>query len=702
MSSSPAEKILESVGGGGNVESLTHCATRLRFQLRDASGVDQKVVEAIPGVMGAVPQAGDRFQVVIGGGVQNVYNDIMALPAMKAGPKSVSDADLKAAERNKGVRGKVAWLDSLFEFLSDSFRPILGALLGASFFITFMALASSLGWIGNWADPRTDLPVSWQFVNLMWQCVFVFLPLMVAYNATKKLGADPWVGFAIMAVVMLPGFTGLAEGVQPQDVFGSQVAVVPIFGIPLTVFNYSSQVFPPLLMAALLGPLYKLLRKIIPDNVQLIFVPFLAMLIMIPLTAFLIGPIGVYAGAALAQLLSSINSFSPFIFAIIIPLAYPFMVPLGLHWPINAIMLLNIQNLGYDFIQGPMGAWNFACFGATAAVLIIAWRQRDAAMKQTATGALAAGLLGGISEPSLYGIHLRYKRIYPRMLVGCLVGGLIIGFGSLFMGLENGVTTQAFVFTSLLTIPAFNPIGLYAIAVLAAFFTSMLLILFTGYQTEEQKAEVLALVAEADREKLAVGAVEGGTIDTVDDASSRSAAVGAASAGAATGVAAAATAVATGVVERVLQVVSPLDGVVKPLSEVPDPVFAGGVMGPGVAIEPSGDTVYAPGAGTIAAAQPTGHAFGIVLDGGVEVLIHVGIDTVNLKGEGFDVKVKAGDRVEIGTPLVTFNRDIITKAGYPLITPVIVLNAEQFSVVDPIALGEVTAGTPIISVEQEA
>lgn len=701
MSSSPAEKILESVGGRDNVESLTHCATRLRFQLRDASGVDQKSVEAIPGVMGAVPQAGDRYQVVIGGGVQNVYNDIMALPAMKGGPAPMSDADLKAAERDKGVRGKVAWLDSLFEFLSDSFRPILGALLGASFFITFMALASSLGWIGNWADPRTDLPVSWQFVNLMWQCVFVFLPLMVAYNASKKLGADPWVGFAIMAVVMLPGFTGLAEGVQPQDVFGSQVAVVPIFGIPLTVFNYSSQVFPPLLMAALLGPLYKLLRKIIPDNVQLIFVPFLAMLIMIPLTAFLIGPIGVYAGAALAGLLSSINSFSPLIFAIIIPLAYPFMVPLGLHWPINAIMLLNIQTLGYDFIQGPMGAWNFACFGATAAVLIIAWRQRDAAMKQTATGALAAGLLGGISEPSLYGIHLRYKRIYPRMLVGCLVGGLIIGFGSLFMGLENGVTTQAFVFTSLLTIPAFNPIGLYAIAVLAAFLTSMLLILFTGYQTEEQKAEVLALVAEADREKVPVGAVEGGTIDTVDDASNRSAAAGAAAAGTATGAAAAASAVATGVVERVLQVVSPMDGVVKALSEVPDPVFAGGVMGPGVAIEPSGDTVYAPGAGTIAAAQPTGHAFGIVLDGGIEVLIHVGIDTVNLKGEGFDVKVKSGDRVEIGTPLVTFDRDVITKAGYPLITPVIVLNADQFSVVDPIALGEVTAGTPIISVEKE-
>ncbi len=264
---------------------------------------------------------------------------------------------------------------------------------------------------------------------------------------------------------MLPGFAALGDFAEPMTVFGSDVNIVHIFGLPLTVFNYSSQVFPPLLMAGVLGALYKGLKKVIPDNVQLIFVPFLSMLIMIPLTAFLIGPIGVYAGAGLAEVLRSINDFSPMIFAIVIPLAYPFMVPLGLHWPINAIMLLNIQTLGYDYIQGPMGAWNFACFGATAGVLFLSWRERDIQMRQTAIGALAAGLLGGISEPSLYGIHLRFKRIYPRMLVGCLVGGIIIGLG-------GGVKTSAFVFTSLLTIPAFSNMALYAIAVGAAFFTA--------------------------------------------------------------------------------------------------------------------------------------------------------------------------------------------------------------------------------------
>ncbi|WP_299090664.1 glucose PTS transporter subunit IIA [uncultured Microbacterium sp.] len=697
MASNSAADIVDAIGGPGNIASLTHCATRLRFQLNDGSIVDKAKVEAIPGVMGAVPQAGDRYQVVMGGAVQNTYNDIMALPVMAGGGGGGdSAADIKARERAKGPRGKVAWLDSLFEYLSDSFRPILGALLGASLFITFMALMATLEVIPAWNSPGVTLEPSWQFVNLMWQCVFVFLPLMVAYNASQKIGADPWVGFAIMAVLMLPGFTALGsnDAASPGSFLGSEITTIPIFGVPLTLFDYSSQVFPPLLMAAVLGLVYKGLRKIIPENVQLIFVPFLAMLIMIPLTAFLIGPIGVYAGAALSGALSAINTFSPFIFAIVIPLAYPFMVPLGLHWPINAVMLLNIQTLGYDYIQGPMGAWNFACFGATAGVLLLAWREKDKEMKQTATGALAAGLLGGISEPSLYGIHLRFKRIYPRMLVGCLTGGLIIGIGSLILGLPNGITTNAFVFTSLLTIPAFDPIGLYAIAILGAFFVSMFLVVISGYKNPADAAAVAAA---------------GVTVEEIENrpahesASGLIAASAAAAAASGTGTASAtAVAEAEAGVGALVQVVSPLDGTAVALSEVPDPVFGGGVMGPGVAIEPTGDTVYAPGAGVVVAAQPTGHAFGLQLDNGAEVLIHVGIDTVNLKGEGFDVKVKNGDRIEVGTPLVTFDRAVIEKAGYPLITPVIVLNADQFETVDPVALGPTSHGTPLLDIQKKA
>ena len=664
--SKTAAEIVKSVGGPGNIAGLSHCATRLRFQLRDASGIKQSEIEAVSGVMGAVPQAGNRYQVVIGGAVQTVYNDIMALPEMARIGTVDADA-VKAAARAKGPRGKFSWLDSFFEFLSDSFRPILGALLGASLFITFMALMSTLKVIPNWADPRTDLPPSWQFVNLCWQSVFVFLPLMVAYNASKKLGADPWVGFAIMAVVMLPGFSALKEVSQKTMAFGSEIDVVHIFGVPLTIFNYSSQVFPPLLMAAVLGPLWKGLKRVIPENVHLIFLPFLSMLIMIPLTAFLIGPIGVYTGAGLAHVLKSINDFSPFIFAILIPLAYPFMVPLGLHWPINAIMLLNIQTLGYDYIQGPMGAWNFACFGATAGVLFLAWKERDRQMRQTAIGALAAGLLGGISEPSLYGIHLRFKRIYPRMLVGCFVGGQIIGIG-------GGVHTKAFVFTSLLTIPAFDNMALYAGAVLAAFFTAMILVILSGYRSPEDAADLEAAeVPVADLEGPLAGASAGTLI-------------------------AAAATKAAGDAGVVIEIDSPLDGTVVPLNEVPDPVFGKGTMGPGIAVMPSGDTAYSPGNGMVVAAPASGHAFGLVLDGGVELLIHIGIDTVQLKGEGFNVHVTKGQKVSAGTPLVTFDRNVIEAAGYSLITPVIVLNSKKFGSVEPTARGTIAVGDSILEI----
>ena len=678
--SSPASQIVDAVGGPDNIVGLTHCATRLRFQLRDSSPIDKAEVEAIPGVMGAVPQSGNRYQIVIGGAVAGVYNDIMDLPAMKGLSSSSgnqSDADVKAEHRSKGPRGKFSWLDNLFEYLSDSFRPIMGALLGASLFITFMALMGSLGVIGNWADSRVTLPPSWQFVNLAWQCVFYFLPLLVAYNATKRLNADPWVGFSVMAVVMLPAFTELGKTAHPLALGGFKVNVVDVFGLPLTIFNYGSQVFPPLIMAAILAPLYKWLKKIISPNVQMIFVPFLTMLIMIPLTAFLIGPIGVYAGAGLANGLKAVNDVSPFIFAVLIPLLYPFMVPLGLHWPLNAVMLLNIQTLGYDYIQGPMGAWNFACFGATAGVLFLSVRDKDVTMRQTAIGALAAGLLGGISEPSLYGIHLRYKKIYPSMLVGCLVGGVIIGAG-------GGLHTPAFVFTSLLTIPAFDKIGLYSVAIAASFFTAMALVIVRDYRDNDEKAAAKARRRQASaHEAEPTAAAPAAATESITETAT---------------VEGAEAPTAAEVAAEAVTVTSPLEGRAVPISEIPDPVFSTGVVGDGIAIEPTSNTVVCPADATVVTAPDSGHAFGLKLDSGVELLIHVGIDTVELGGKGFDVKVKAGDHVSAGQPLVVFDPTVIDEAGYSKITPVLVTNGFDYSNVTGIPADDVTTGTPVITV----
>jgi len=620
----------------------------------------------------------------------------MALPDMAAldSGASRSNDDVKAAARSQGPRGRFSWLDTFFEFLSDSFRPIIGALLGASLIITFMSLMATTGVIGNWADSRVTLPPSWQFVNLMWQTVFYFLPLMVAYNASKKLDVDPWLGFAIMAFVMLPGFTGLESVAHSASVAGTPVKIVEVFGLPLTIFNYGSTVFPPLLMAAVLGPLYKGLKKLIPQSVQLIFVPFLSLLVMIPLTAFLIGPIGVYLGAYLAKGLATVNSFSPLIFAIIIPLAYPFMVPLGLHWPLNAVMLLNIQTLGYDYIQGPMGAWNFACFGATAGVLALSVRNHEETMRQTAVGALAAGLLGGISEPSLYGIHLRYKRIYPSMLVGCLVGGVIIGIG-------GGLHTQAFIFTSLLTIPAFDKIGLYCVAIAASFVISGLLVFFRGYQDPQTASE--DGTAGVTIPAVSVGASTG--TGEVSDAET-SAAVSSADQTTSGTATPADVPMGHGSTEptssdadqALIQITSPVAGRALPIEEVPDPVFSTGVVGQGIAIDPTSTTVVAPAAGTVLTAPDSGHALGLKLDNGVELLIHIGIDTVELDGKGFDVHVKAGEAFRAGQPLVTFDPQIIKEAGYSSITPVLVTNGFAFTTVEGHPADTVTTQSQVITV----
>lgn len=696
MADSLASQIITAIGGPENVRSLTHCATRLRFELVDASKVDQNSLEHMQGVLGAVPQSGDRFQVAIGGGVATVYENIMHLPEMAGvGGASASDdgqksnADVKAEARSK-ARGKVAWLDSFFEYLSDSFRPILGVLLGASIIIALVNLLISLNVI-----PNDEVSAGWVFVKAIWKGVFYFLPIMVAYNASKKLKVDPWLGGAIMAMLMTPQFTGLMDAKTTTCVenaaLGTKSCMANIFGLPMALSDYSGNVFVPLLMAAVLALVYHGLKRIIPESVQLVFVPFFCMIIVGALTAFIIGPIGVWVGNGLGVGLAWMNTHAPFIFAIIIPMLYPFLVPLGLHWPLNALMLMNIQTLGYDFIQGPMGVWNFACFGATAGVLFLAVRDKDKDMRQTALGALAAGLLGGVSEPSLYGIHLRYKLIYKRMLVGCGLGGVVIAIlGWLFPSVTaagqtvHGVTTTAFAFTSLLTIPVFNQMWVYAVSIAVSFLTSFLLIITFDYRTPEQKAEVLARAAA--NQKTAVSSVEAKGVAPA--AATATATV------AATKTEAPAAAATTTVVN------APVAGHVISLDETGDPVFASRALGEGVGIQPADSTVVAPVSGVLQTVAETGHAFGIKTDDGVEVLVHVGIDTVKMNGEGFDVKVKANEHVNAGDNLVVVDFDKVKEAGYSTTTLMTVLNTVAFASVTPKTGVDVKAGESVIDIQR--
>lgn len=776
-----AARIVDAVGGPANITSLTHCATRLHFELADAGHVNQHGLESIPGVLGAFPRAGNRYQVIIGGAVASVYEQIVRLrtarlmpaaqlpsavmqsasqstqptqsmqptqpaqpaqsaqstqptqPAQSApylsddaapsrdtatdaeqscGPSNTSRHFTPRTVREWGSAAR-AWAAAFFDYLSDSFRPILGVLLGASLVIAIVNVIVALGIV-----PDGETSAGWILLRAIWEGVFTVLPIMIAYNAAKKLDVDPWLGGAIMAALMTPQFTGVMSGMSGTSVssalsgaiqcsanavFGAETCTVSAFGIPIQLNDYSGNVFVPLLMAAVLAVVYHGLKRVIPDSVQLVFVPFLSLVVVFALTILVIGPLGIWLGGGLGAATAWLNAHVPFLFALIIPMLYPFLVPLGLHWPLNALMLMNIQALGYDFVQGPMGVWNFACFGATAGVLVLAVRGKDSAMRQTAVGALLAGLLGGVSELSLYGIHLHHRRVYRWLLAGCAAGGVTSAvLGWLFPSvlpsgqMVRGVTTTAFAFSSLLTIPVFDRMWVYALSIAVAFVMAMVLTVLFGYRTPPRATEAQMVSAgENVRSQDAVRGIGATSSDaeSAEDSPSRPAS------------------------DRIPDsnaILSPVAGRLMNLEATGDPVFASRALGEGVGVVPetAGETaVLAPVSGTLKTVARTGHAFGIKTDDGIEVLVHVGIDTVNMDGEGFVVAVGKGERIAAGEPLATVDFGKVAAAGHSVVVVVTVVNAAELTVVTPL-IGDgssddnggdcktVSAGSPIIDVEQ--
>ena len=776
-----AARIVDAVGGPANITSLTHCATRLHFELADAGHVNQHGLESIPGVLGAFPRAGNRYQVIIGGAVASVYEQIVRLrtarlmpaaqlpsavmqsasqstqptqsmqptqpaqpaqsaqstqptqPAQSApylsddaapsrdtatdaeqscGPSNTSRHFTPRTVREWGSAAR-AWAAAFFDYLSDSFRPILGVLLGASLVIAIVNVIVALGIV-----PDGETSAGWILLKAIWEGVFTVLPIMIAYNAAKKLDVDPWLGGAIMAALMTPQFTGVMSGMSGTSVssalsgeiqcsatatFGTETCTVSAFGIPIQLNDYSGNIFVPLLMAAVLAVVYRGLKRVIPDSVQLVFVPFLSLVVVFALTILVIGPLGIWLGSGLGAATAWLNAHVPFLFALIIPMLYPFLVPLGLHWPLNALILMNIQTLGYDFVQGPMGVWNFACFGATAGVLVLAVRGKDSAMRQTAVGALLAGVLGGVSELSLYGIHLHHRRVYRWLLAGCAAGGVTSAvFGWLFPSvlpsgqMVRGVTTTAFAFSSLLTIPVFDRMWVYALSIAVAFVMAMVLTVLFGYRTPPRATE--AQMVSAGENARSQDAVRGiGTTssdaESAEDSPSRAAP------------------------DRALDsnaILSPVAGRLMNLEATGDPVFASRALGEGVGVVPetTGETaVLAPVSGMLKTVARTGHAFGIKTDGGIEVLVHIGIDTVDMDGEGFAVVVAKGERIAAGEPLATVDFGKVAAAGHSVVVVVTVVNAAELTVVTPL-IGDgsgdnnggdcktVSAGSPIIDVEQ--
>ena len=584
-----AKEIVQFVGGEQNIISVVHCATRLRFTLKDHSQADKKSLENSDGILSVVENGG-QFQVVIGSHVSEVYKDVIKIA-------NVGSTAKESSEKSKGnVIGKI------FEVIAGSFSPLLGALAGAGMLKALLALLTMTGVLS--AKSGTFF-----ILSAAGNAVFYFLPIFLGITVATKLGANPYVGGTIGAALLEPNFTSLLQNTGDSTHF---------LGIPVVLMNYSSSVFPVFIAVSIYAVLDKFLRKTIHKDLQMFLVPMLSLLIIVPSTAIAFGPFGVYFGNSIGTFINFLYSESGTLTGALMGGSYTFLTLLGIHNGLAPFVLENLAH-GGDPILALVSAAVFAQIGLAFGIFL---KTKDKKVKALAASTLLPGLLSGITEPILYGLVLRYKRTIPYVAIAGVVGGGVSGLG--------GAKAMALVLPSALSLPIYSPLIPYIIAILSAFAITTILTVIFGYE---------------DKKKIEVGEnrVEAGQTIIKQEA-----------------------------------IVSPLTGVIKPLADVDDPVFSSEAMGKGIAIEPTVGKAISPVNGTIATVFPTGHAIGITSDEGAEILIHIGINTVQLEGKYFSPVVKQGDRVNQGDLLFNFDIEKIKEAGYPVTTPIIITNTDRY------------------------
>lgn len=590
-----ARSIIEHVGGEDNVRSLVHCATRLRFKLKDEAKADREALDQIPEVLSVVEQGG-QFQVVIGNKVSKVYQSIMDNYSIRSGDSV--DAKETGTQEKKGLWNKI------FEYISGTFSPLIPAMTGAGMIKALLAVVS----IFSLMDTEG---ATYAVLNAASSGFFTLLPIFVGITAAKQLNANPFVGGAIAAALLDPSYTALLDAQEG----------LRFMGLPLVVTDYASTVFPILLAMALYAPLERFLKKYTPDTISLFFVPMMGILIMVPLTVLAFGPFAQYASGLVGQGINALVNFSGILGGFLISGIWPFLVILGVHWGVVPLMIENFAK-GGDIINPITAAATFAQTGIAFGIFLRSRRNKQ--LRSLALSATTSGLLAGVTEPILYGLILRYRRLIPLMVVASMVGGAIVGVFD--------VRLFSFAFNSILTIPSYSPMLGYAIGVGTSFVIATILafIFGTGERKEEAKEE--------------------GTSDK--QVASHS--------------------------EMKIELTSPVRGKAIPLDQVNDSVFSSGAMGKGVAVEPSEGAIYAPFDGKVVSVFPTQHAIGLVSTDGVELLIHVGLDTVQLEGQYFDAKVTTDQEFKAGDLLLTFDREAISQAGYDTVIPMVVTNSGDY------------------------
>ncbi|MFP3123077.1 beta-glucoside-specific PTS transporter subunit IIABC [Ectobacillus funiculus] len=584
-----AKEIVQLVGGEQNIISVVHCATRLRFTLKNHSQADKKNLENSDGILSVVENSG-QFQVVIGSHVSEVYKEVIKIA-------NVGSTAKESTERSKGNV-----IARIFEVISGSFSPLLGALAGAGMLRALLGLLTMTGVLSTESGTYSILLAAGD-------AIFFFLPIFLSITIASKLGANPYVGGMIGAALLDPNFTGLLQ---------NQGDITHFLGISVVLMNYSSSVFPVFIAVSIYAVLDRFLRKIIHKDLQMFLVPMLSLIIIVPLTAMAFGPFGVYFGNSIGVFINFLYSKSGILTGALMGGGWTFLTLFGIHTGFTPFILENLAN-GGDPILALVSAAVFAQIGLAFGVFL---KTKDKKVKALAGSTLLPGLLSGITEPILYGLMLRYKRTIPYVAIAGVIGGAVSGW--------VGAKAMSFAFPSVLSIPIYSPLVSYIIAMLSAFAVTTILTVIFGYE-DKKKVEVEENKVEAGQTMIKQEAI-----------------------------------------------VSPLTGVIKPLADVDDPVFSSEAMGKGIAIEPTVGKAVSPVNGTIATVFPTGHAIGITSDEGAEILIHIGINTVQLGGKYYSPVVKQGDRVNQGDLLVNFDIEKIKEAGYPVTTPIIITNTDRY------------------------
>jgi len=447
-----AEKLIRYVGGKENISNMTHCATRLRFNLKDKSIVDTNAVEETEGVISVVEKAG-QYQIVMGLNVDKVYASAEKL-------LSLNKSNLEKHSENKEKTGLIS---SIFSSISSIFAPLLPALAGSGVLRGLTLLAVQVGILNKGSG-------TYSILTIASMSVFYFLPVLLAFTAAKKFDVSPYISVLIGAALIHPDLIALmgAEGNGATSTFA---------GIPVVLMNYSSTVIPIILAIWIYSYLEKFLRKHIIESLQLVFIPLLALIIMVPLTIIAIGPLGVYGGEFIARIINSLIETNGLIAGAVVGGGWSVLVSFGLHWAVNPIMINNISTLGYDYINPLTFACNFAVAGTAIGVFL---KTKNKKLKSFAlTGAITIGL-SGIIEPALYGILVKYKKIFLAQIIGGAIGGAFMGFFK--------VSSNAFVFGGLTTTPAF--VGghfLWAVIGLAISFIISAILAYVILGEEESK-----------------------------------------------------------------------------------------------------------------------------------------------------------------------------------------------------------------------